>query len=290
MPRSLPHMNRRTFLKGTVGATTAMAVSAAYSRDILAQEADYLRAGWTFFSPDEVPLVEALAEQIWPATDGTVGGRDAGVAVYIDRALSGAYIEMQPIYRLGLGWVDEAANEEFAANFVDLEADQQIAFLETHLGMPEGTAGAGASPAASPVVSASPAADEPANVEVEGMPLPSQNATPEAGGQGGGSTGAMAEAGANQDDENLGVEGMPLPGSRLAGGDPPAIATVDDFLQIFRTHTIEGLFADPVYGGNRDKMVWADLHYGGPYYVHTEEQQLTSDSPLDIPIQSIADL
>ena len=76
----------------------------------------------------------------------------------------------------------------------------------------------------------------------------------------------------------------------VAGSDPPAIASVDDFLQIFRTHTIEGLFADPIYGGNRDRRVWADLHYGGPYYVHTEEQQLTMDAPLDIPIQSIVDL
>lgn len=271
MLKSQADIDRRTFLKGAVGTSAAMIVSGAYSRDMLAQEADYLRAGWTFFSPSEVPVVEALAEQIWPATEDTIGGRDAGVAVYIDRALSGAYTDMQPVYRLGLEWVDQAANEEFGANFADLEADQQISFLETHLGMPETTAAV--APGASPV-SATPA-NQPDNVGVEGMPLPSENATPQADGQ---------------DDENLGVEGMPLPGSRLAGGDPPVVEDVDAFLQIFRTHTIEGLFSDPVYGGNRDKQVWADLQYGGPYYVHTEEQQLTSDTPLDIPIQSIADL
>lgn len=272
-------VNRRTFLKGAAGSTAALVVSAAYSRDLLAQETDYMRAGYSFFSPGEVPIVEALAELIWPGDDETIGGRDAGVAVSIDRALSGAYMDMQPVYRLGLEWVDQAANDEYGANLVDLDAEQQVAFLETHLGMPEPAASATPAAEASPV----------ANLEVEGMPLPGENATPVAGGQGGGSTGALAEAGSDGTE----VEGMPLPGggaTMLAGGDPPEVADLDAFLQIVRTHVIEGLFADPVYGGNRDKRVWADLHYGGPYYVHTEEQQLTMDSPLDIPIQSIADL
>jgi gluconate 2-dehydrogenase gamma chain len=267
MPRA--DINRRTFLKGATGTTAAVVVSAAYSRDLLAQETDYMRAGFSFFSPTEVPVVEALAEQIWPGDDDTVGGRDAGVAVYIDRALSGAYTDMQPVYRLGLDWVDQAANDEFGANFADLSTDQQVAFLETHLGMPEGAGTAAATPSASP-------AAEPASVEVEGMQLPGAEASP------------VAVSGDNDTE----VEGMPLPGqggTMLAGGEPPAVATVDDFLQIFRTHTIEGLFADPVYGGNRDKRVWADLQYGGPYYVHTEEQQLKMDGPLDIPIQSIID-
>ena len=280
----MPHVDidRRTFLKGAAGTTAAMVVSAAYSRDLLAQETDYLREGYSFFSPSEVPMVEALAEQIWPGDENTVGGRDAGVAVYIDRALSGAYIDMQPVYRLGLDWVNQAANDEFGANFADLDAEQQVTFLETHLGMPQTTTSA--TPEASP--EASPAT-EPDNLGVEGMPLPGQNATPVAGGQGGGSTGAMAEAGSEQaGGDQATVTGVPM----VAGGDPPAIESVDDFLQIFRTHTIEGLFADPIYGGNRDKRVWADLHYGGPYYVHTEEQQLTMDAPLDIPIQSIVDL
>jgi gluconate 2-dehydrogenase gamma chain len=268
-------LDRRTFLKGAAGTTAAMVVFGAYSRDLLAQETDYLRAGYSFFSPSEAPLVEALAEQIWPGDDNTVGGRDAGVAVYIDRALSGAYFDMQPVYRLGLNWVDQAANEEFGANFADLEAEQQVEFLETHLGMPEA---AGAAQAA---------ATPEASLEVEGMQLPGVSSTPVAGGQGGGSTGAMAEAGSEQASDADGtIAGAPM----LAGGDPPAVEDVDGFLQIVRSHVIEGLFADPIYGGNRDKRVWADLHYGGPYYVHTEEQQLTMDAPLDIPIQSIADL
>lgn len=283
MSKPLTDIDRRTFLKGAVGSTAAMVVSAAYSRDILAQDTDYYRAGFSFFSPSEVPIVEALAEQIWPATEDTVGGRDAGVAVYIDRALSGAYTNMQPVYRLGLDWVDQAANEEFGANFVDLSDEQQVTFLETHLGVPD--TNAAATPGASPVTTISEG--ESPNLGVEGMPLPGDNATPSAGGQGGGSTGALAEAGSEQTIDAEGtVAGAPI----LAGGSPPAVADVAGFLEIFLTHTIEGLFADPIYGGNRDKSVWADLQYGGPYYVHTEEQQLSLDGPVDVPIQSLADL
>jgi len=280
MPRSLPDINRRSFLKGTFGTAAALAVSTAYSRDLLAQEAASPFAGYTFLSPSEVTTLEALAEQIWPSDD-TIGGRDAGVVTYIDRALSGAYSQYQPVYRLGLEWVDQAANEEFGANFADLESDQQFAFLETHLGVPGDSSSA--TPGASPV-SATPEGD----LGVEGMPLPAEQATPAGtGGQGSGSTGALADSAAGVE-ESTGdgtVAGAPM----LAGGDAPQIADVSEFLNIVLTHTIEGLFADPAYGGNRDKAVWESLRYGGPYYVHTEEQQ-TSFEPLDLPVQSIADL
>ncbi|HEV2528416.1 MAG TPA: gluconate 2-dehydrogenase subunit 3 family protein [Thermomicrobiales bacterium] len=286
MPRPLNELDRRTFLKGAAGSTAALIVSAAYSRDILAQEADPLLSAYTFLSPGEVPTVEALAEQIWPGDDATVGGRDAGVAFYIDRALSGAYIDLQPIYRIGLDWVDQAANAEYGARFADLDIEQQLAFLETHLGVPEVAAGAtpiAATLAATPIVAnpvATPIAATPeggpANLGVEGMPLPGDQGTPAASGQ--------ETEGAQNAVET--ITGAPI----LAGGSPPEVGDLSGFLEIFLTHTIEGLFADPAYGGNRDKRVWADLKYGGPYYVHTEEHQLSFDAPLDIPIQSIADL
>jgi gluconate 2-dehydrogenase gamma chain len=259
MPRSLPDINRRSFLKGTVGTAAAMAVSTAYSRDLLAQETSSAFAGYTFLSPSEVSTLEVIAEQIWP-TDDSIGGRDAGVVTYIDRALSGAYSHFQPVYRLGLEWVDQAANEAHGDSFASLESDQQLALMEAWLGTPGATSTA--SPAATP---------EATPVEPES----GSDATPED----------------EEDGDTLGVEGMPLPGSSgmLAGGDPPRITDINGFMSIVLTHTIEGLFADPAYGGNRDKAVWTALRYGGPYYVHTEEQQ-TSFEPLDLPVQSLADL
>jgi gluconate 2-dehydrogenase gamma chain len=74
----------------------------------------------------------------------------------------------------------------------------------------------------------------------------------------------------------------------VAGVMPPTIPDLEGFLNIVRTHTMQGLFADPVYGGNRDFAGWAAVGYPGPYYVYTEEEQ-QSFEPLDKPFQSIAD-
>jgi gluconate 2-dehydrogenase gamma chain len=256
-------LSRRTFLKGTVGTATALAVSGAYTRDLLAQDADLVRAGYTFLSPTEVPIVEAFAEQVWPSDDAGLGGAEVGVVYYIDRALSGPYQQYQPVYREGLDWLNEAAVSEYGSGFAELAAADQTAFLEKHLGMPSAAPSAVGTPAA-------------------------QSATPVADASGG-----VATPAAQQND--LGVEGMQLPGetvtgaSMIAGGDPPQVADLGEFLDIMLTHTIEGLFADPAYGGNIDTEVWRTLNYGGPYYVHTEEQQTTFE-PLDLPIQTIADL
>lgn len=262
MPKPITDLDRRTFLKGSVGATAAMVVSTAYSRDLMAQAADPMLSGYTFLNPHEVPTLEAIAEQIWPSDD-TVGGRDAGVAFYIDRALSGPYAQYQSVYRSGLRWVNDAAEEEFGSRFPDLGEDQQRTLMEAWLGMPD------------PAVAASPEAPEDAekdNLEVEGMPLPGESATPVA----------------TADEETAAAEtvaGEPM----LAGGDPPTAGDIPAFMEIVLTHTIEGLFADPAYGGNRDKAVWTALRYGGPYYTHTEEQQISFE-PLDLPVQSLADL
>jgi gluconate 2-dehydrogenase gamma chain len=61
------------------------------------------------------------------------------------------------------------------------------------------------------------------------------------------------------------------------------------FFALVHAHTMEGLFADPIYGGNRDFAGWRAVGYPGAYYVYTEEEQ-QSFEPLDKPFQSIADL
>jgi hypothetical protein len=54
-------------------------------------------------------------------------------------------------------------------------------------------------------------------------------------------------------------------------GDSPDGPT---FFDLLRAHTIEGLFADPVHGGNRDLIGWKLLGFPGPQpgYSHAEQQ------------------
>jgi gluconate 2-dehydrogenase gamma chain len=56
---------------------------------------------WRFFTPDEVPTIEALADRIIPPDPETPGGKDAGCAVFLDRQLAGAYGSAEGLYDRG---------------------------------------------------------------------------------------------------------------------------------------------------------------------------------------------
>jgi gluconate 2-dehydrogenase alpha chain len=63
------------------------------------------------------------------------------------------------------------------------------------------------------------------------------------------------------------------------------------FFELARTHLQEGLFADPIYGGNRDKAGWRFLGHPGIWLENSAEENLT-DKPVDKggEIRSLADL
>jgi gluconate 2-dehydrogenase gamma chain len=58
---------------------------------------------------------------------------------------------------------------------------------------------------------------------------------------------------------------------------------------MFRRHTMEGVFADPIYGGNRDFAGWRAVGYPGAHYIYSAEEQQVFE-PLEKPFQSVADL
>jgi gluconate 2-dehydrogenase gamma chain len=64
-------------------------------------------AGWTYLTPEEVAVVDALVDRLIPADDLSPGGKDIGVTIYIDRQLSGGFgndqgLYMQPPFQDGL--------------------------------------------------------------------------------------------------------------------------------------------------------------------------------------------
>lgn len=262
MEKTIGELNRRTFLKGAGGSMAALVVASAFSRDLLAEEGDASDA-FQFLNESEAKAVDAIAEQFWPTTEDSPGAHEAGVVYYIDRALAGAYQDYQRVYQIGLGWLDQATMEQFDSVFVDLNADQQLAFLSEVLGVTQPTGAPGTPSVATPIA----ATPEPDILAIEG--LDQGPATPVA----------------TEPDPDETIAGLPM----IAGGDGPVVKTLAEFLDVVRVHTMEGLFSDPVYGGNRNFAGWKAVGYGGPYYVHTEEQQ-QSFEPLDLPIQSIADL
>ncbi|OFW06292.1 MAG: hypothetical protein A3I61_07475 [Acidobacteria bacterium RIFCSPLOWO2_02_FULL_68_18] len=57
----------------------------------------------------------------------------------------------------------------------------------------------------------------------------------------------------------------------LEDGTAPGFVwpTAQEFFNILRTHTVEGMFADPIYGGNRDFAGWRLVGFPGAQAVFT---------------------
>lgn len=84
---------------------------------------------------------------------------------------------------------------------------------------------------------------------------------------------AFADCDPMQQDELIGhLAAQAAPDTEVAPGEAP---TGLAFFEILRAHTLEGMFSDPVHGGNRNLSGWKLLGYPGPQpsYSH-EEQQL----------------
>lgn len=75
-----------------------------------------------------------------------------------------------------------------------------------------------------------------------------------------------------------------MPGRELELGLGPSST-----FEMLRTHVLEGVFSDPIHGGNRDFAGWRAVNYPGAHYVYTAEEQQVFE-PLRKPFQSVADL
>jgi gluconate 2-dehydrogenase gamma chain len=56
---------------------------------------------WRFFTPEEGTMVEAIVDRLIPADELTLGGKDLGCAVFIDRQLAGQYGHSGGLYMKG---------------------------------------------------------------------------------------------------------------------------------------------------------------------------------------------
>ncbi len=85
--------------------------------------------GVLFFTEEEIKLAEAIAEQIIPADDWP-GGREAGVANFMDLQLIGPYRRFQQDYRKGLAGLEHSCADKYHRKFIDLSRETQTAVLQ----------------------------------------------------------------------------------------------------------------------------------------------------------------
>jgi gluconate 2-dehydrogenase gamma chain len=57
-----------------------------------------------------------------------------------------------------------------------------------------------------------------------------------------------------------------------------------------REHTIEGVFCDPLYGGNHNFVGWRQVGFPGAQWGYSAEQEKPGFDSTSIPIKSLADL
>lgn len=147
-----------------------------------------------FLTRGEAATAQAAMARIFPDDELGPGAIEAGAVYYLDRALGGAELHLQDIYRAGLKALDAVATRRFGTAFTASTAVQQDELI-----------------------------------------------------------GAMVS------------DTLP---------DFGRAPTAPAFFNMLRAHTLEGMFSDPVHGGNRNVAGWRLLGYLGPQpaYSHAEQQ------------------
>lgn len=184
---------------------------------------------WYFFTNEEAETVGALTEQLIPADEFSVSGKDAGCVEFIDRQLAGFFgnfdrLYMQgpfqqgtpeqgdqsPLvprirYRIGIASLNDHCSTAFGQPFAKLKSDQRDQVIT---GLQQGTI-------------------------------------------------------------------------TLQAIDSKA------FFSLVLSNTMEGFFADPIYGGNKDMVSWKMLGFPGARYDYRNYVERHNEK-IDLPPLSIA--
>ena len=124
-------LSRRDAIK--LGAAATLAASLGVGGPLAAQSpagAAAVSAAQTFFTPEELALVDELSEMIIPTDEHSPGARAARVAAYIDSRLADAWEEQERIdWRAGLKRINELSQETGGTLFMQSSADQRLAVL-----------------------------------------------------------------------------------------------------------------------------------------------------------------
>lgn len=216
-----------------------------------------------FFTPAEAALVEALTARILPGTPDDPGAREAEVVVYIDSLLASGGWGNEPVYRSGpFVTAEQVAAERAEAEREAGGEDQQEG------GSPElGTSSFGVT--VRPVDAFDRYGEQsmmtPPEVYRAGMPSLDEHAN-----------------------ERFGADFVDLSEERqdavlvdLEDGNAPAFTapSSQDFFVLLRQHTIEGMFSDPMYGGNQRMVGWELIGWPGAQRAYSPEEMLEDRRP-----------
>ena len=233
-------ISRRTLLSSVGIAIVATATSASARslsgalpwQAFSADPPDMVKSvGWTYFRPEEARAIEAIVDRLIPADDLSIGGKDAGCAVYIDRQLAGDFGDSARLYMKGpfkpgtptQGYQkDETPAMRYRAGLTALDA-----WVKQNK---DGKSFAELSP----------------------------------------------------EDQDALLKDMEAGKVELPNG-----VDAKAFFTLVLGNTMEGFFADPIYGGNRDMVSWRMLGFPGARYDYRDHVS-KHNQPYPLPPVSIA--
>jgi gluconate 2-dehydrogenase gamma chain len=282
-----PQLSRRGFLRtSTLVGGLAVASCTAPQRTVPAEQdigaphrhptppSDSRAPGvYEFFTRAEARVVEAVAARIIPGDEDDPGAREAGVINYIDGKLAEFAAFAEPTF------VQPPFAEAFRTSPSEVP-DGAVAVAELEINR-----------------YGFQSDNTPQDIYRDGLPGLDRYARRRFGAdfvdlpedqqdQVLTVLDGIARQGEGGGTEDAGQGGSPGSGGGQGSGSgsgPEADAATEDFgdvdpgvfFDMVRTDTIEGMFADPVYGGNRGLVGWTMLGYPGPQRAFSPEEMLT---------------
>jgi len=229
---------RRDFLKGAVvggaAAATTSGVTPQTAEGAAATPANSPAAqGYSFLNLDEAAFVEALVDHMVPADDLTPSGTDIGIAVFIDRALGGAWGKGDRLYMQG-PWKQGAPSQGYQLPLT------------------------------------------PAQLYRAGIEATNAHCRKTYGK-------AFDALDATQREAVL--VGLSTAKITFDSGLPVRV-----FWGTLYQTVMEGMFSDPIYGGNRNKAGWKLIGFPGAIAVHRENVEKYRDKKFPNEPVGIADM
>lgn len=185
---------------------------------------------YVFFTPAEAQFIEAATERLIPHDDIGPGAKDTGVALFIDHQLAGPFGRGARWYMQG-PWAKGEPTQGFQSRMAPAELYRAaIKAIDAHV------------------------AATPSNTHSETPGTKPASSTAASKG--------FADLASDQQDDLL----KDLESGKLQLPD----FDTKTFFKMLLQNTKEGMFSDPIYGGNKDMIGWKMLGFPGARYDYTE--------------------
>lgn len=296
-PRRRPRVSRRWFLTAT-GTTAAAGVVGACGKEDegggeRSQEPSSppdVACATGFFTRHEAQTVDALVGRILPGDADDPGAREAGVVNYIDCLLAaGGFAE--PVYAQPPFPAPRDEDEEPVTRPEGLDLEDLPPLVVTGDPDQEGDRPAAGRQRDSSVESSSYGVIPIPQRAFDRYGWQSALAPPDLYRRGIRYLDELSRREAGADFAALAEDEQDAVVTLLADGEAPdfgPLPTGEEFFVLVRRHVVEGMFGDPIYGGNRDFAGWRLIGYPGAYRAWTPGELV--DEGHRRPPQGIADM